>query len=115
MREEKNGQKTVFRLTPNVKYMLCYLLTWISGIIFLVLEKDDRETRFHAMQSVILFGGLSIISSVMDFLHIFKSYIWIISLGSFVLWIIMLIRTYKGEKVILPIVGKFAEKQNNRM
>lgn len=45
----------------NMKRLLCYLGFWVTGIIFLVIEKRDRLVRFHAMQSLVTFGVLNIV------------------------------------------------------
>ena len=50
--------KTSTGLSENVAGLLCYLLWWISGIIFILIEPKNRFVRFHAMQSLIALGSL---------------------------------------------------------
>lgn len=99
-------------LEPNVAGLLCYLFGWITGIIFFILEKDNKFVRFHALQSIIVFGTLSIAGSVagpIPFLN------WIaatfLGLIAFVLWVVLMIKAYQGEKYKIPWAGDFAEKQ----
>ena len=53
-------EKTSTGLTENVAGLLCYILGWITGIIFLILEPDNKFVRFHAIQSIIVFGIISV-------------------------------------------------------
>ena len=53
-------ERTLKNLTPNVAALLCYVGGWISGIVLLVLEQKNRFVRFHALQSIILFGSLTV-------------------------------------------------------
>ena len=50
---EKDAKKTVLGISENLEAVLCYALGWITGLIFLLLEKDNRFVRFHALQSLI--------------------------------------------------------------
>jgi hypothetical protein len=43
-------------LEPNVAGLLCYLVGWITGLVFILIEKENQFVRFHAMQSIIIFG-----------------------------------------------------------
>ena len=52
--------KTVGGLDENVGGALTYAFGWITGAVFLLLEPTNKFVRFHAWQSVIVFGGLSI-------------------------------------------------------
>jgi uncharacterized membrane protein len=103
----KPNHKTASGLDQNVAALLCYLFTWVSGVIFLLIEKDNKFVRFHAMQSLITFLGLMVISMV-PFIG------WaagiIIAPLSFILWIVLMVKAFQGEKYKLPIVGDLAEK-----
>jgi uncharacterized membrane protein len=41
--------------------VLCYSAWWITGLVFLVLERQHLGIRFHAAQSLVLFGALSLL------------------------------------------------------
>jgi uncharacterized membrane protein len=106
-------------IAPNLASLLCYLCTWLTAIIFLVIEKQNKEVRFHAWQSlffglsaIVIFVALSILSwlPVVGILLSFLSPL--IMLGYFILWVILLIKAYQGEHFKLPYLGDFAEKQN---
>ncbi len=100
----------------NVAGTLCYVLGFITGIIFLVLEPYNRSkiVRFHAFQSIFLSVGLIIISIALSVILPWSVYFVIsplYSLACFVLWIVMLVKTYQNKKIVLPLVGPMAEKQ----
>ena len=56
----ENTQKTSTGLDANVAAALTYAVGWVTGLAFLVMEKDNRFVRFHAMQSTIVFATLSL-------------------------------------------------------
>jgi uncharacterized membrane protein len=115
-------------MQDNVAGTLAYVLGFITGIIFLVLEPYNRNrvVRFHAFQAIYFSGGLfaihialMILSSLfmvipgMGFLMsgLFGIVSLLVSLGGLVLWIVLLVKTYGGSKMVLPIIGPLAEKQ----
>jgi len=108
MSEQKSGSG----LEPNVAGFLCYLLWWLTGIVFIVIEKDDKTVRFHAWQSIFTFGAISILQIILNFIPVVG---WIIGLilwiGSVILWIVLMAKAYQGQLYKLPVVGDIAAKQ----
>lgn len=112
--------KTSMGLEENIAGVLCYVLGWITGIVFLVLEKENKFVRFHAMQSIATFLPLMVIAWIFNMflwmpfsigwaiVGILSTLIWILVL---ILWLILMFKAYQGEMYKLPIVGDFAEKQ----
>lgn len=90
---------------------LSYLLGWIMGIIFYLVERENKFVRFHAMQSIITFGFLLVLTIVLGFIPVVGvaliPIIWIVQT---ILWIVLMIKAYQGEKFKLPVVGDIAEK-----
>ena len=107
--------KTSTNLDENVASLLCYLLIWITGIIFLLIENENKTVKFHAMQSILTFLPLSIlsffISAISWYIPFFYVLNWLIWLLMFILWIVLMIKAFQGEKFKVPIVGDIAEKQ----
>lgn len=110
-------EKTSTGLQENVAGLLCYVLGWVTGLIFFLIEKENKLVRFHAMQSIVTFGAISVISIVLSILAIipyigviFVIVNWIIGLLTFVLWIVLMIKAYQGTKYKLPWAGNLAEK-----
>jgi uncharacterized membrane protein len=98
-------------LEVNIASTLTYLLGFVSGIVFLVIEKSSRHVRFHAMQSTIVFLGLFVLNLVAGFVPIVG---WIVLMlvfpVSLILWLILMIKAYQGERFKLPVIGDLAER-----
>lgn len=102
----------------NIVAALSYVLFFITGIVILLVEKDNKFIRFHAMQSVIVFGGLFIISIIVGMiLSPFRILGFLsnlidtaISILTFAIWIVSMIKAYQGQIYKWPIAGVLAEK-----
>lgn len=91
----------------NVKAALTYLLGWLTGLIFLLTEKEDKFIRFHAAQSLVFFGLITIISIIPFLGQLLGLILWPLSL---VLWIVLMFKAYKNEKFELPVVSNWAKQ-----
>lgn len=100
----------------NLMAAASYLLGFITGVIFLLVEKQSKFVRFHAMQSTVLFGGIFVINIALGFIPILG---WLagllLSLAAFILWIVCMWKAFQGEMYKAPIVGDIAEKQLAKM
>jgi uncharacterized membrane protein len=109
-------------LTSNVAAALTYLLGFVTGIVFLVIEPYNKDpfVRFNAFQSIFLsvfyiafsmaFGIL--FSASLGFLFgLISLAVRLVELGFFLLWLFMMYKAYKNERVSLPIIGPLAAKQ----
>jgi len=124
--------KSSMNMEENMASMLCYVLTWVTGLIFYFMEKENKTVRFHAIQSILTFLPLTILGYVFWWIGIPKwSYgggPW--GLGSYdlgipalvwasyaiwaltgILWLILVYKAYSGEKLKLPVIGDIAEKK----
>jgi uncharacterized membrane protein len=104
--------KTSTGLEENVAGLLCYIAGWISGIIFLLIETENKIVRFHAVQSIIVFGIITIVDA---FIWIFphpvdRTLNWILWAVAFILWVVLMYKAYQGEKYKIPVAGDQAEK-----
>ena len=107
--EEKEQSST--GLEENVAGFLCYLLGFVTGIVFLVVEKKSSFVKFHAKQSTITFLGLFVILVAVGWVPVLGTLIWIFTL---ILWLVLMIKALQGKRYLLPIVGKFAEGEGNK-
>ncbi len=94
-------------LSKNVASALCYVAGWVTGIIFLLIEKKDEDIRFHAMQSIVTFGGLTILTMVPVIGWILSPFAMILG---FILWLVLIIKAYQGQRFELPVVAGYAKK-----
>ncbi|RPJ62410.1 MAG: DUF4870 domain-containing protein [Dehalococcoidia bacterium] len=98
-------------LEENVAALLSYVVGWVTGLIFFLIEKDSKFVKFHAMQSIITFGGLMVISWILTIIPVIGWVIgMILGILAFVLWIVLMVKAYKGERYKLPFIGDLAEK-----
>jgi len=91
-------------MQANMAAFLSYLMGFITGIVFYIIEKENKFVRFHAMQSIITFGFLFVLSFILPLIP---------SIGALLsplLWIVLMVKAYNGEKFKLPVVGNIAEK-----
>ena len=97
-------------LGPNIAGLLCYLGVWITGIIFLVLEQKSKFVRFHALQSIIIFGTLTVGSALLSWIPYVGGFFGaIIGVLAFILWIVLMVKAYQGESYKVPMAGSVAE------
>jgi uncharacterized membrane protein len=108
-------------LTDNVAGALAYV-TIVPAIVFLVLEpyNKNRFIRFHSFQCLLVTGALfalgialAIIAMIPIVGLITIPLHFIIWIGAFVLWIVLLLKAYQGQLFKLPVIGDMAEKQAN--
>lgn len=101
--------KTKIGLNENIVAALSYVGFWITGIIFLLIEPDNRFVRFHAMQSLLIFLPLSLIIFVAGWI---PSIGWIIAdflgFASLFLILLLVIIAYRGILLKIPLVGSYA-------
>ena len=103
--------KTSSGMDQNIAGLLCYVAGWITGLIFFLIEKENRFVRFHAMQSIITFGGLTVLSIALGMIP-FVNLVMLPILGilQLILWIVLMVKAYQGQLFKLPVIGDMAEK-----
>jgi uncharacterized membrane protein len=117
-------------LDENLAALLSYLFTWVSGLIFFLIEKDSRLVRFHAMQSILLSAAAIVVGIVLWIAWIVVAIVLammsevlaslvsiVMGLVLFVFYIAILIgfilcmvKAYQKQYFKLPVIGNFAEK-----
>ncbi|MDD5568036.1 MAG: DUF4870 domain-containing protein [Candidatus Omnitrophica bacterium] len=105
--------KSSLGMEANIAAVLSYLFGFITGLIFYILEKENKFVRFHALQSIIVFGFLFMAGVVAGFLPLVGfRIITLVGIIEIILWIILMIKAYQGEYLELPIIGEFARKKS---
>lgn len=104
--------------SSNEKMMgaVAYLLGPVTGIILLLVEKNNAYVRFHAMQSTVVFGAIILLNIILGIIPVLG---WLVALilsplvmlVSFVLWVFLMWKAFNGEKYKLPYFGDLAERQ----
>jgi uncharacterized membrane protein len=108
-------------MQDNVASALCYVLGFITGIVFLVMEpySRNRAVRFHAFQSIFLSVLVIAVDIVLSMILPFSLYAWgiyglvwmVVRLAFFALWVFVIYSAYQGKTVLLPVIGALAQKQ----
>ncbi len=101
--------KSTTGLNKNTAGALCYVLPPVTGIIFLIMEKD-KAVRFHAMQSIIAFIGFIVLQSVMTFTIILLPLVPLLIIVGFVFWLLLIYKAWQGDEWEVPMLGKYARK-----
>ena len=94
---------------------LSYLGGWVTALIFLLLERENRFVRFHAMQSLIFFGAMSMLTTMVSHIPFLGSIGAGLGFVSFICWIVLIVAARRGRYYKLPIIGDYAEKWANKL
>jgi uncharacterized membrane protein len=98
-------------LEENIAGVLTYLLGFITGIIFIIIEKENKSVRFNAAQSIVVFGGLFILNIILSMVPVIGGVVSsLIGLISLILWVYLMYMTYTGNLVRLPVASEYADK-----
>jgi len=122
--ETKDLGKTTVGMQPNVAALLSYVLGFVTGLVFFLIEKENKFVRFHAIQSMIVFGALFVSQIAVGILFaifimlrlgfmmpVFSFITGLLYLVGVILWVVLMVKAYQGETFKLPIAGDIAEKQ----
>ena len=107
----KDLGKTSIGLEANVAAALSYGALFVTGIIVILIEKDNKFVRFHAMQSIITFGAIFILQMALVFTIFLVFLLPVLNIAALILWIVLMIKAYQGEKFKLPVIGNIAEQK----
>lgn len=118
---KSNNSKSSSGIEPNVAGLLAYVLGFVTGIIFLLIEKDNKFVKFHAMQSILFSVAVFVINFIVGSL-VFSAMLGgatgigllgLLSTGLYiaylVLWIMLMVKAYQNQEWELPIIGKIAK------
>ena len=109
--EAKDLGKSSTGMQPNLAAMLSYLAGIITGVIFFLIEKENKYVRFHALQSILIFGFFLVLNVVLTVIPVAGwSLLPLLGILQLIVWIIVMIKSYQGDKFKLPIIGDIAEK-----
>jgi len=93
----------------NTAAALSYVLGPITGVVFLLLDKDPF-VRFNAMQSIVVFGVLILLQWVFGITIILLPLVPLVSILSFILWLVLIYKAWQGDEWEVPIIGSYVRK-----
>jgi uncharacterized membrane protein len=113
-------------LAENVAGLLCYVLGWVTGVIFFIIDKRP-SVRFHAAQSIVVFGAMHIASILLRAIFglgftlggwtgfsLGSMLAGIVNLVCLVLWIVLMVKAYQGQRFEVPIAADIAKSLAGR-
>jgi uncharacterized membrane protein len=103
-------EKTSTGIDANLAAALTYLVGFVTGVVFLLVEKENRFVRFHAMQSTLLFLGIVLLDILLQIVPILGALVVFLLVipASAILWLFLMYKAYQGEEYKLPFVGQIA-------
>ena len=103
--------KTSTGLDENIAGLLCYVLGWVSGIAFILLERESSFVKFHAVQSTIVFGAITVAMGVFSWIPVLNVIIYVLlGILAFGLWVFLMVKANQGERYKIKWAGDYAEK-----
>ena len=116
------SESTSTGVDARLSSMLCYAGWWVTGLVFLFAERTHPGVRFHAAQSLVVFGVLSVVlflcggasaiafvvaAPTFQIVQAFGNALWF---GAVLLWLFLMLKTWQGETWRVPIAGDLAVK-----
>jgi|SRR5580765_2139880 uncharacterized membrane protein len=111
---------------PRLSALLCYSAWWISGLIFLIIEQQHRTVRFHAAQSIVLFGGLSLLIGMLSAgsvgmlvvsaaaFQAARLLVYLVWIAAVAIWMLLMLKTFQGETWRVPFASDLATRLSER-
>jgi uncharacterized membrane protein len=111
---------------PRLSALLSYTAWWLSGLVFLIIEQQHRGVRFHAAQSLVLFGGLTILIGILAAVSVgmlvvsaaafqaARLVVYLVWIAAVALWLALMFRTFKGETWRVPFASDLAQRLADR-
>jgi uncharacterized membrane protein len=106
-------ERTSTGFPANVAAAASYFIGFVTGIIFLLTERENRFVRFHAMQSTLVFLGILAIDVLLNLVPFIGALvvIFVVIPASAILWLVLMFKAYQGEEFSLPVVGRMAAER----
>lgn len=117
--DEDANKKSSTGMDPKIAVLLSYLFSWLGGLIFFLMEKENKFVKWNALQALILgilevacIVVVSIILGLIPYIGWFF-FSWLGYVLAGVLWIfaiIAIIKGFSGKSFRIPVVSKLADK-----
>ena len=114
--------KSIFGLTENLAATLAYLVIFFSGVVVLILERENKFVRFHALQSTLFFLFYAIFSTVVGFVLnipflgavlgiLVNPIMGILGFVMVIMWLFLMFKAFSGTTFKIPILGDVVWRQ----
>ena len=107
---------TSMGIAENIANALCYALGWLSGLIILLIEKENNTVRYHAAQSIIIFGSVTVLNIILPmFLFIGVAMMGLLNLAAFVLWVVFIVTSLNKKPLKIHFLASYAEQLSGKI
>lgn len=98
--------------TEHVAIAIGYALGWLSGLIILLIEKENETVRYHAAQSIIVFGSITLLNIVLPMiLFVFAiPLMGLLNLAAVILWVVFIVKALTEKPLKLDFLASYVEK-----
>ena len=96
----------------HIAIAISYALGWLTGLIVLLIEKENETVRYHAAQSIIVFGSVTILNIILPMVLFVLAipFIGVINLLAVVLWVVFLVKALTQNPLKIGFISSYAEK-----
>jgi uncharacterized membrane protein len=112
-------QKSIFGLNENIAAALSYIFVAFSGVVVLILERENKFVRFHALQSTLFFLFIMVATAIVNFILripilgwllgiVLNPAMWLVGLATFLIALFLIVQALNGKTYKLPIFGEVA-------
>lgn len=109
---EPTPRKPGSGMEPKLAAAIAYLGGVITGVVMLIVEKDDQYVRFHAKQSTVTFLAVLVAHLVLMGVPVIGWLLYVpFIIGVVCLWVFLMVKAFNGQRYKLPYIGDFVENQ----
>ncbi|HUV36478.1 MAG TPA: hypothetical protein VMX58_06030 [Patescibacteria group bacterium] len=100
--------KQTSSIPPGIAGLLAYFIPFFGGVFFLIIEKENRLIRFHAVQSILLWIVFVILAAIFSWIPIINLLLYLVILA---IWIFAMYQALMERMYELPIIGEISKRQ----
>jgi uncharacterized membrane protein len=106
------SNKSIFGLSEDLASVVAYAGFFLTGALVLVLERENKKVMFNALQSVIVFGGLTVAGGLIKFVPLLGGLISsLLGIVCLLTWAYLMFMSYKGIVFRVPYIGDAVHNQ----
>ena len=113
------NKKSSTGMEPKIAVLLSYLFSFVGGLIFWLIEKENKFVKWNALQALILgiieLGSVIIFSAILGWIpfigwYFFSWFGWVIWGAAWVLGIVAIVMGFQGKTFRIPVISGLTDK-----
>lgn len=98
-------------LPNNIALFLCYVLGWLSGLIMILIEKENDTVRYHAAQSIVIFGSYTVLNMLLPFVPFLGALLMsVLFLAALISWLALMVMALGDRAPEIEALREYATK-----